>query len=929
MRIVVAEAKKIADRLSKKPDQTGQYWRVPCPAHGGLDNNLAIWDGENGGLGLLCWSRECSYKAIIMAIEGLMPDLIDERQKYGPGRTQRRRSGRNFKGSRGKVGGPILLYGDAPGRTIVIVEGERTAQAIVAATDGEYTAGTYFKAKPATADFGAVKGRHVIVWADKDGVGQGKGQTVIERCRNAGAVDILAVEISPDWPDKADAADLTPAEVKAALAAAKLPDIWNGAADDLEAEDLTPWAMTPVADAIRLLRHKPDLLLCVRHQTAGDYSVLVDNGFGVWLRDDARLVGLIVESARAWAQQAFTVDYGKAARDAIAHARSLAKPAGWTDCLKSVGGALALLKTDVPQELTRCKEQELDHDLSCMGTPTGVLNLNTGQLLSRDAGRARLITRSVPDSYNPEAKTEEVDALLKHLPEKEHEYIVAALGHALRGIPGRRWYAITGVGGEGKSTLLLAVGAALGTVKSGGYHAPLSQNALVQERWHSKNSHTASLMDLPLGRIATKSEFPDKARPDTGLIRDITGGDLLGTRDVREKAQPEQAASCTIFWAMNEDVADRLDTKDKAFYDRTRILPYPKLGKLAKGSDYMQRLQKNPENRQAMFALLVKAARDNPHPPEDTLTVKEARAERRSQSVGSLGEWLVATLQVTGKASDRLSTDSLWDAALSEFDLPSDAERVDGRNRRELSALARELCAGLPTARQGTIDGKNRRYWEGVKLWDASEGEDPGRRSVECDGGDCPGYARRTEGKLRCPYCQNDFIAGKTLGGGATVTALDLPRVIPALANASLEELTDLDAATRLVLERRRQDPDRRQRRLTDDPTFVFHDLTELVRAAETPEELQTILDRIKTEEPDEEARAAQGYIGGPNAGQDIREYLAALRVSGAEQVKALMLETVAAWGPEGAAIVARIRASRAENVPPGGNDCGNNPESE
>ena len=145
-------------------------------------------------------------------------------------------------------------------------------------------------------------------------------------------------------------------------------------------------------------------------------------------------------------------------------------------CLKSVGGALALLKTDVPQELTRCKEQELDHDLSCMGTPTGGGDLNTGHLLSRDTGRARLITRSVPDPYNPEAKTAEVDGLLNHLPKEEHGYIVAALGHPLRGLPGRRWYALIGEPGAGKSTLLLAVGAALGTVKSGGYHAPLSQN---------------------------------------------------------------------------------------------------------------------------------------------------------------------------------------------------------------------------------------------------------------------------------------------------------------------------------------------------------------------------------------------------------------------------------------------------------------------
>jgi len=43
-------------------------YRTPCPAHGGKDKNLSIWDGNDGSLGAKCHSHDCDYATIMRAL---------------------------------------------------------------------------------------------------------------------------------------------------------------------------------------------------------------------------------------------------------------------------------------------------------------------------------------------------------------------------------------------------------------------------------------------------------------------------------------------------------------------------------------------------------------------------------------------------------------------------------------------------------------------------------------------------------------------------------------------------------------------------------------------------------------------------------------------------------------------------------------------
>jgi hypothetical protein len=48
--------------------KTGNVWRAPCPAHQGNGQNLAIWEGDDGSVGLKCHSRDCDYGQIVEAL---------------------------------------------------------------------------------------------------------------------------------------------------------------------------------------------------------------------------------------------------------------------------------------------------------------------------------------------------------------------------------------------------------------------------------------------------------------------------------------------------------------------------------------------------------------------------------------------------------------------------------------------------------------------------------------------------------------------------------------------------------------------------------------------------------------------------------------------------------------------------------------------
>ena len=149
------------------------YFKIPCPAHHGTDNNLHLADGQDGGLILRCWSTGCTYNDILKAFlsDGL---TIERSHFYSNGKTVKRtdRPGlpKQISGEGSTKNVPLLISNDSPDALIVVCEGESDRDAVLSADLPNVAAACFVGgAKMAgDADYAAVKGRRVAIWPDHD-----------------------------------------------------------------------------------------------------------------------------------------------------------------------------------------------------------------------------------------------------------------------------------------------------------------------------------------------------------------------------------------------------------------------------------------------------------------------------------------------------------------------------------------------------------------------------------------------------------------------------------------------------------------------------------------------------------------------------------------------------------------------------------------
>ena len=111
---------------------------------------------------------------------------------------------------------PAALYGldrlaAQPGAPVLVVEGEKTADAVVALFP-EYIAVTSQGGCKAAAktDWSPLANRHVVVWPDNDQSGRNYSEDVCRLLRAAGAASVAVVSVPTSFPDCWDLADALP-----------------------------------------------------------------------------------------------------------------------------------------------------------------------------------------------------------------------------------------------------------------------------------------------------------------------------------------------------------------------------------------------------------------------------------------------------------------------------------------------------------------------------------------------------------------------------------------------------------------------------------------------------------------------------------------------------------------------------------------------
>ncbi|MDG9672082.1 AAA family ATPase [Hahella sp. CR1] len=90
---------------------------------------------------------------------------------------------------------------------VVLVEGEKCAQALIDAGICATTAMNGAKAPVGKTDWSPMSGKHVVIWPDCDRPGWEYAESVAPACVKAGATSVAILVPSPDKPEKWDAAD--------------------------------------------------------------------------------------------------------------------------------------------------------------------------------------------------------------------------------------------------------------------------------------------------------------------------------------------------------------------------------------------------------------------------------------------------------------------------------------------------------------------------------------------------------------------------------------------------------------------------------------------------------------------------------------------------------------------------------------------------
>ena len=120
----------------------------------------------------------------------------------------------------------------------------------------------------------------------------------------------------------------------------------------------------------------------------------------------------------------------------------------------------------------------------------------------------------------------------------------------------------------------------------------------------------------------------------------------------------------------------------------------------------------DPAIRRAIFALLVAHCHDAP--PADTPNVQAEKRNKRSDSIGQVGDWLLEHV-VLAHAQEKIVVSDLIDELLQEFGEDKDG-KVEGMDTNAVTALLRKLARALGRRSPRIAGGQRTKNIYGARL---------------------------------------------------------------------------------------------------------------------------------------------------------------------------------------------------------------------
>lgn len=231
-------------------------------------------------------------------------------------------------------------------------------------------------------------------------------------------------------------------------------------------------------------------------------------------------------------------------------------------CQKS-GDVMGLLHTAAPRLAVDL--DILDADPMLLNCPNGTVDLRTGELRHHRA--EDFLTKMTNVPFDPAAVCPRWERFLTEIFQGDGElisFIQRALGYSLTGDESEQvFFILYGVGANGKSTLITLVIQMLGD-----YAMTAAPGLLMAKKYEG---HATELADLFQQRFVASSEVRTDARWDEERIKQLTGGDKIKARRMREDFW-EFMPTHKIWLSANHRPAT-VDTTH-SFWRRVKMIPF-------------------------------------------------------------------------------------------------------------------------------------------------------------------------------------------------------------------------------------------------------------------------------------------------------------------------------------------------------------------
>ena len=394
---------------------------------------------------------------------------------------------------------------------MVLVEGERCAQALIDAGIVATTAMNGAKAPVAKTDWSPLAGKAVIIWPDRDKPGFGYAEVAAQAVLQAGASACSILLPPEDRPAGWDAADALEEGFDVAGFIAQGPRV--AVQPQVPEPPEHPAAGSDHESCVWGTEDHLAIRFTQRYHDDWRYVV----AWGKWLMWDG-------QRWRAEETLAATDLIRQVCREASVRASSI-KVAAKLGASSTVGGVERLARCDRRHAATA---DEWDADRWRLNTPGGVVDLRTGEIHAHArAERMTKLTTATPVAGRPCPTWQRFLSQVTGGDEALMAYLQRMAGYCLTGSTQEHaLFFLYGTGANGKSVFVNTLFTLLGD-----YAANAPMDTFMETRG---DRHPTDLAGLRGARFVGATETEQGRRWNESKLKEITGGDRVSARFMRQ-----------------------------------------------------------------------------------------------------------------------------------------------------------------------------------------------------------------------------------------------------------------------------------------------------------------------------------------------------------------------------------------------------------